>query len=90
MRTHELKTQPPHFGDVLCGAKRVEVRLDDRGFAVGDVLVLREWDAATAEYTGRVCEVLVTHVLAGFVGLAPGYVALSVEPRQRSLFGGVL
>ena len=90
MRTHELKTQPPHFGDVERGAKRVEVHLDDRGFAVGDVLILREWDATAGEYTGRVCEVLVTHVLRGFVGLAPGYVALSVEPRQRSLFGGVL
>lgn len=90
MRTHELKTVPPHFGDVERGAKRVEVRLDDRGFAVGDVLILREYDPASGEYTGRVCEVLVTHILAGFVGLAPGYVALSLEPRQRSLFGGVL
>lgn len=87
---HELKTVPPHFGDVERGSKRVEVRLDDRGFAVGDVLILREWDATTCEYTGRVCEVLVTHVLRGFVGLAEGYAALSIEPRQRALFGGVL
>lgn len=88
MKTHELKTHPPHCADIQSGAKRVDVRLDDRGFSVGDVLVLREFlpDMYTygerfcpAHYTGSVCEVRVTHVLRGFGGLAPGYVALSIE-----------
>jgi hypothetical protein len=42
MATHELKTVAPHFAHVQSGAKRAEIRKDDRGFAVGDVLVLRE------------------------------------------------
>lgn len=83
---HDLKTVQPHFDAVSSGAKKAEVRRDDRDFAVGDVLVLREYDPATNSYSGRVFEVRVTHVLRGFAGLAPEYVALSIEPRQRSLF----
>lgn len=86
MKTHELKTVQPHFGHIHSGAKRAEIRRDDRGFAVGDVLVLKEYDPATDSYSGREVEVRVTHVLAGFEGLAAGYVALSIELRQPSLF----
>ena len=86
MTTHELKTHPQHFAPVQDGTKRVEVRKDDLGFAVGDRLTLREWDPVTGEYTGRVCEVHVTNVLRGFEGLAPDWVALSIEPLQRALF----
>lgn len=88
MKTHELKTTQPHFERVRSGAKRAEIRRDDRGFAVGDVLVLREYDPATDSYSGRTVEVHVTHVLAGFEGLAAGFAALSFELRQPSLFDG--
>ena len=79
MKTHELKTVAPHFDHVCSGAKRAEIRKNDRGFAVGDVLVLREYDPTTGTYSGRRVEVRITHVLSGFDGLAPGYVALSFE-----------
>lgn len=86
MTTHELKTTQPHFAHVQSGAKRAEIRRDDRGFAVGDVLVLRECDRGTDALTGRYVEVRVTHVLHGFEGLADGFVSLSIEPLQRSLW----
>lgn len=86
MATHELKTVQPHLSAVQSGSKRAEIRRDDRGFAVGDVLVLREYDPAADALTGRFVEVRVTHVLRGFEGLATGFVALSIEPLQRSLF----
>lgn len=43
MATHDLKTHPAHFAAVWSGAKRAELRLNDRGFAAGDTLRLREW-----------------------------------------------
>ena len=85
MKTHELKTVQPHFENVRSGVKRAEIRRDDRGFAVGDVLVLREYDAATDSYSGREVEVRVTHVLAGYEALAPGFVMLSIEPQPSAL-----
>lgn len=85
MKTHELKTVHPHFDHVCSGAKRAEIRRDDRGFAVGDVLVLREYDPATDSYSGRRVEVRITHVLSGFAGLAPGYAALSFESPSMVL-----
>lgn len=52
-QTHELKSWPEIFRDVVAGDKHFEVRRDDRGFAVGDVIVLREWSPRSKTYTGR-------------------------------------
>lgn len=89
-RIHDLRCWPPHFEDVDSGAKTVEIREDDRGYRVGDILVLREWDPdmrtkdiqpdGDGPYTGRVCKRVVTHVLpGGQFGLVEGYVALSLS-----------
>lgn len=79
---HELKTTQPHFDDVRTGVKKVDIRMDDRGFRVGDMLVLREYDASDGTYSGRVIKAKIVHILAGFKGLAPGYVALSIQLQQ--------
>lgn len=47
---HELKVVPPFFDHLFDGTKTFEVRRDDRGFEVGDLLWLREWDGY---FTGR-------------------------------------
>jgi hypothetical protein len=44
MQLHTLKTWPDQFTAVADGSKTFEVRYDDRGFAVGDLLRLAEWD----------------------------------------------
>jgi hypothetical protein len=48
MTTHHLKTHPAPFADVEAGRKTFEIRKDDRGYKVGDTLVLEEWDAEKA------------------------------------------
>ncbi len=81
---HVLKTDPEVFQAVLSGAKTFEIRLNDRGYGVGDVLGLRETKHTGAEmragaplvYTGRECQRFVSHVLTGY-GLADGWCCLS-------------
>jgi len=80
MAEHHLKIAPPWFAAVASGAKTAEVRRDDRGYAVGDTLILREWDGSGE--TGRTCRVLVTHVLRSDDVphlLPPGVAVLSVQ-----------
>ena len=85
MQIHQLKIWPKYFDAVLSGAKTFEVRNDDRGFAVGDTLVLREWSrmpSATlgAGYTGRECKRVVTHILCGGnFGVQEGYVVMGLS-----------
>ncbi len=55
---HALKCWPEPFAAVRDGRKRFEFRKDDRGFAVGDVLELKEWEPCEhCNATGRVIDV---------------------------------
>lgn len=59
---HELKTWPEPFEAIWQGEKHHEVRVDNRGFDMGDELFLLEWNPTTQEYTKRGIMVLVTHI----------------------------
>jgi hypothetical protein len=81
--THELKILPEHFEAVAFGAKTAELRFDDRGYQVGDLLGLVEYDPSRkgSGFTGRRIAKRVTHVLRNteqFTPLAYGYVMLSL------------
>ena len=79
MRTHDLKIHQHWFDRVLSGAKKAEMRKNDRDFRVGDSLRLREFDAAEQSYTGNEVTVTVTDVLHGpTYGVEWGYVMLSI------------
>jgi len=84
---HELKTWPEFFALVVNGNKNFELRPDDRGFEVGDVLWLREWLPAEKKYTGRYRFCWVDYVLrdAYLFGLKAGFVAMSVTPMAASV-----
>ena len=58
----EKKCWPEYFEKMLNGEKNFELRLADWECQPGDVLVLREWDPETAQYTGRKIEKEVTYV----------------------------
>lgn len=78
MAEHELKILPAFFAAVQDGTKTFEVRRDDRGFAVGDVLHLRERHPM-AGYTGRELRRVVTFMLAGGqYGIEAGYCVLGL------------
>jgi hypothetical protein len=92
MKEHDLKTTPEHFQALWDGLKTAELRKDDREYAVGVVLVLREWQTIIAlvhvdsngdpivssSYTGRKLRRTITHILRGGPWLADGYVMLSL------------
>lgn len=62
--THELKTWPDYYNHLVDGTKTFEYRRNDRGFKVGDVLHLREWEPMPeGRYTGREMRRRVTYVL---------------------------
>ncbi|MEK6927267.1 MAG: DUF3850 domain-containing protein [Nanoarchaeota archaeon] len=58
----EKKCWPDSFNKILSGEKTYELRLGDFECKSGDVLVLKEWDPETKDYTGRVIEKKVGHV----------------------------
>lgn len=79
MTIHRLKTWPEFYGAVEDGRKTVELRYDDRDYAVGDILLLREYlPGDDARYTGRSTTRVVTHIVRGEWGVEPGYVAMSI------------
>lgn len=79
MSVHELKTWPVFFREINTRRKTVEVRKNDRGFQVGDVLLLREYSPTMDVYTGALCRRTVTHIVAGGqFGIESGYVVMSL------------
>lgn len=80
MKTHDLKIWPEYFDAVETGLKNFEIRLDDRGFKVGDRLHLREWDRFRQCYTGRETSREVTYIFQGSgIGVSEGVVIMSLK-----------
>lgn len=74
---HDLKILPEYYTAVDKGVKTYELRFDDRNYAVGDMLILREWE--NGQYTGRRLMATITHILKDFVGLTDGWAVLSIK-----------
>ena len=58
----EKKVWPEYFNRILDGKKTFDFRLADFECKEGDILVLKEWDPKTSNYTGRTIEKKVTYV----------------------------
>jgi len=78
MKIHRLKTWPDSYDAVVSNTKRFEVRVNDRGFQVGDVLLLERWDPDTSQYTGAWTWRVVTFLVQGVYGLPPELSVLSL------------
>lgn len=66
---HELKCWTIYFQSILTGEKEFEVRINDRGFKVGDSLLLKEWDETKEQYTKRQIIKRITYMIQGTMGL---------------------
>lgn len=92
MKKHELKIWPSYFDAVASGIKTFEWRKNDRDFAVGDQLVLREWNPALATgvcgqlyaYTGRELTATVCYKAEGVFGIPEGWCILGLTNVGRS------
>ncbi len=76
-RVHQLKTWPQYFDVILSGEKTFEIRRNDRGFAVGDVLMLYEFEPGRKFMSGRECVRVVTYITD--FAQQPGYVVMGIK-----------
>ena len=84
MANHTLKKDPVVFQATVDGLKPYEIRLDDRGYQVGDIIRVRETEFTGEQmaqgkdliYTGREYIIKVTHILQGY-GLKEDWVIMS-------------
>ncbi len=84
VKVHTLKTWRPHFDAVERGEKPFEVRLDDRGFEMGDLVVLLRWDEEEGRpEPGQGPPTLLRRITCkldgGQFGIEPGYCVLGLE-----------
>lgn len=80
-KIHELKTWSEYFVMVFMGRKTFEVRKNDRGFKIGDTLILQEGDLNGKEWiaTGRTLARKVTSIVhGGQFGVKEGYCVMSI------------
>ena len=75
---HMLKTISPYYEAVASGEKTFEIRKNDRGFRVGDALILRHWDDVRQMYTGYEINVTVIYILQDERFLPQGYCCMAI------------
>jgi hypothetical protein len=85
MSVHELKTWPVYFTQVWDGSKTFELRHNDRDYANGDRLKLREWKPVEEVYTGRLIIADVTSILyiGTELGSRDGFAIMSLRVLER-------
>lgn len=83
---HGLKILPEYFEAVYTGRKTFEIRKNDRGFKVGDIVKLYEYELNKG-FTGRKLTREITYIFeGGQYGLSHGFVCLSLGLRFNQRF----
>jgi phosphoribosyl-ATP pyrophosphohydrolase len=95
MKTHELKILPQYFNDIQDGSKTFEIRKNDRGFEVGDKIILKEFERGADNfidvriktgYTGNETTKEISYILkGGKYGLEEGYCILGLKQEGIEL-----
>lgn len=75
--SHYVKVWPIYFLMLEERRKTAEIRRNDRGYKVGDIIEFAEWEPDRERYTGRLLQKKVT-CITQTTGLCDGYVMLSL------------
>lgn len=75
LRIHRLKIMPEYFRAVQRKLKRFEIRKNDRGYKVGDGLLLQEFK--DNQYTGKELNAVITYMTD--YAQRKGYVVMGIE-----------
>lgn len=86
MTNHTLKTEEPYFTAVREHRKNFELRIDDRGYRIGDTVCLMQF--IDGKVTGEFEEREITYILRGFAGLTFGWCILSL--KDVTIIGGIV
>lgn len=85
MKIHEIKIAEDYADAVLDGSKTFEIRRNDRGYQKGDlikfIVIDRDLSLKVSEHGLNDRLYKITYVHSG-LGMADGYVALSIEPKE--------
>ncbi len=85
-QVHELKCWTAQFAAIQRGDKRFEIRNNDREFAVGDEVILSEFDPDTEIFSGRAERRMITFLLSEEdMGVIHGYVAIGFGPMPGAV-----
>ena len=76
-KIHILKILPKYFDAVAHDVKTFEIRRNDRGYRVGDILVLQEFE--NGEYTGQVLIRRVCYMVDNPAYCKEGFVVLGLS-----------
>lgn len=96
MKVHELKCWPEPFAALVAGTKTFEFRKDDRDFAVGDELLLREWlggfrvGGVPQGYSGAQLRRKVTYKATGAFGIPVGYCVLGLDSDHERVSAAMM
>lgn len=86
MKLHVLKTDPNYFEQMWKGLKTSELRLNDRDFKCGDILLLREHSRANNSYTGRSIQASIIYITTYPNALKSGHVMLCLTIPKWWIF----
>ena len=76
-KIHYLKILPKYYKEVINGNKKFEIRKNDRGFALFDTIVLREFNGVC--FTGRESTYTITYITN--FEQKKDYVVFSISPE---------
>ncbi len=76
-RSHKIRLAVEWFDAVCSGKKNFELRRNDRGYKIGDILEMEEFGGGIR--TGRGLKAVITYILEDYTGLEEGYCILAIE-----------